>query len=301
MEEHFIPLKNIQTPNRTIGVYAISNENIDQETVQSFGAEWNAFHGFSEQEVSLLSQEYFDIVTSKMVNSDTIMADFGCGSGRFTKYWQGKAKRIVAIDPSDAVFAADKLIGKDDTIDIVKASIADIPFPDHYFDFGMSIGVLHHIPDTQQAMNSCVQKIKPGGYFYTYLYYNLDNRGWLFRLIWKASNVFRVIIAALPQKLKVIVCDLLAFVVYVPLVGLVRFLKLVGLPKSFWSKIPLSAYENKSLFIIRNDALDRFGTPLEQRFSKKEIEAMMTNAGLVNIVFSDCVPYWHAVGQKANP
>lgn len=298
MEQHYIPIKEIQTPHRTINVYDIGNQNIDQQTVDSFGSEWTDFNAFNDTEINLLSQEYFDIITDKMVNTNTVMADFGCGSGRFTKFWQGKAKRIVGIDPSDAVFAADKLIGKDDGIDIIRASISAIPFPDEYFDFGMSIGVLHHIPDTQQAMTDCVKKIKKGGYFYTYLYYSLDNRGFIFKLIWKLSNLLRYLVSALPQKIKAIVCDILAFLIYVPLVNLARLLKIIGLPKSIWSKIPLSAYENKSLFIMRNDALDRFGTPLEQRFSKQEIEIMMKKAGLSTVIFSENMPYWHAVGQK---
>jgi SAM-dependent methyltransferase len=58
-----------------------------------------------------------------------------------------------------------------------------IPYPwdDETFDFGMSIGVLHHIPDTKQALINCVKKIKKGGHFYVYLYYRFDNRGFLFK------------------------------------------------------------------------------------------------------------------------
>ncbi len=66
----------------------------------------------------------------------------------------------------------------------------------------------------------------------------------------------------------------------------------------FYKKIPLSYYSDKSFNNIRNDALDRFGTPLEQRFSKLQITKMMSEAGLSNIKFSDREPYWHAVGQK---
>ena len=66
----------------------------------------------------------------------------------------------------------------------------------------------------------------------------------------------------------------------------------------FYTKIPLSYYVGKSLNIIRNDALDRFGTPLEQRFSKKEIKQMMENSGLSEITFSEKEPYWHAVGKR---
>lgn len=49
---------------------------------------------------------------------------------------------------------------------------------------------------------------------------------------------------------------------------------------------------------MRTDALDRFGTKLEQRFSKKEIILMMKKSGLKNIKFSDHPPYHCALGYK---
>ena len=49
---------------------------------------------------------------------------------------------------------------------------------------------------------------------------------------------------------------------------------------------------------MRTDALDRFGTRLEQRFSRPEIEAMMIAAGLGEIVFRDDIPDWVACGRR---
>jgi hypothetical protein len=49
---------------------------------------------------------------------------------------------------------------------------------------------------------------------------------------------------------------------------------------------------------MRTDSLDRFGTQLEQRFTKIEIEGMMKAAGLTEIKFSNTVPFWCAVGIK---
>ena len=49
---------------------------------------------------------------------------------------------------------------------------------------------------------------------------------------------------------------------------------------------------------MRTDALDRFGTRLEQRFTKQQIAQMMEAAGLDNIRFADAVPYWCAVGFR---
>jgi hypothetical protein len=148
------------------------------------------------------------------------------------------------------------------------------------------------------AMNACVQKIRPGGHFLVYLYYNFDNRGALFKSIYWLSNLIRLLVSKLPGGFKRFVCNILAVLLYMPFVGLCRFLRILGMPERMRRKIPLQIYEKASFYIIRNDALDRFGTPLEQRFSKKQITAMMENAGLSDITFSVHPPYWHAVGKK---
>ena len=62
--------------------------------------------------------------------------------------------------------------------------------------------------------------------------------------------------------------------------------------------MPLSAYYNKPFFVIRNDSLDRFGTRLEQRFSEDEIRQMMMKSGLGEIIVSQGVPLYHAIGKK---
>jgi ubiquinone/menaquinone biosynthesis C-methylase UbiE len=288
----------IQTPNRSIYEFLIEDGNIDMVTVDSFGDEWQAFHGFEEQEIQKLGDEYFDIITPEMLNASTAVLEVGCGSGRFLKYVSEKAGLVVGVDPSHAIYAADKLVGVKENVLLVKASAGDLPFQDEAFDFVYSIGVLHHIPDTFKALQACVDKVKKGGYFFTYLYYDLDNRGFLFRSLFNASTLLRKGISKLPGKPKRFVCDLLAVTLYLPFVGLSRFLRRVGVKEQIRKKIPLFGYENKSFYIIRNDSLDRFGTPLEQRFTRNQIQEMMERAGLENIVFSNNIPYWHAVGKK---
>ena len=65
------------------------------------------------------------------------------------------------------------------------------------------------------------------------------------------------------------------------------------------NNIPLSSYRNNSLYTMKTDALDRFCTRLEHRFTKDEIYTMMEKAGLVEIKFSNKIPYWVAVGIKS--
>jgi hypothetical protein len=64
------------------------------------------------------------------------------------------------------------------------------------------------------------------------------------------------------------------------------------------SNVPLSAYRDRSFYAMPTDALDRLGTPLEQRFTRDQICKMMEAAGLERIVFGDKEPFWCAVGRK---
>ncbi len=52
---------------------------------------------------------------------------------------------------------------------------------------------------------------------------------------------------------------------------------------------------------MRNDALDRFGTRLEKRFTREEVIAVMVAAGLDGIKVSDSAPFWCAVGYHQRP
>jgi hypothetical protein len=65
--------------------------------------------------------------------------------------------------------------------------------------------------------------------------------------------------------------------------------------------MPLSVYRDKSFYTMRTDALDRFGTRLEQRFTAVQIRKMMQTADLDDICFSDGPPYWCAVGRRRDP
>ena len=62
---------------------------------------------------------------------------------------------------------------------------------------------------------------------------------------------------------------------------------------------PLYCYGDKSLYATRTDSRDRFGTPVERRFTNSEIEAMMKRAKLGNISYLEEERYWCAEGHKS--
>ncbi len=271
--------------------------NLDTDTVNSFGDEWSRFDQaeLSAAEASKIFSEYFAVFPWKKLPNDATGFDMGCGSGRWAKLVALRVGHLHCIDPSSALNVAKSALAHAANVSFHCASVDESPLPLDSQDFGYSLGVLHHVPDTVGAMRACVSMLKPGAPFLVYIYYAFDNRSPLFKLTWLCSDLLRRAVCKLPSKLKHTVTDVLAVLVYFPMARLSLAAERMGFKVA---SIPLSYYRNHGFYTMRTDSRDRFGTPLEQRFTRKEIAAMMDEAGLDDVCFSERAPYWCAVGIK---
>lgn len=272
-------------------------KNVDEKTVSSFGDEWTRFDqsGMTADEALKVFKEYFAVFPWDVLPPDAEGFDMGCGSGRWARLVAPKVGKLHCIDPSNALDIARANLSMHANVRFHKAYVDSECLPPNSQDFGYSLGVLHHLPDTIAAIRSCVDMLKPGAPLLLYLYYALDNRIFFYRVIWRLSDFGRKLIYRLPPGIKRLTTDVIALLVYMPLAILSRMVELVGLNVNC---IPLSYYRNHSFYTMRTDARDRFGTPLEKRFTKQEIEGMMKKSGLVNLSFSEDAPYWCVVGYK---
>jgi SAM-dependent methyltransferase len=272
-------------------------KNLDIDTVKSFGDEWSRFDqsDLSADEAGRIFDEYFAVFPWDKLPKDATGFDMGCGSGRWARLMAPRVGHLHCIDPSSALEVAKTTLSAAANVTFHRASVDDRALPPNSQDFGYSLGVLHHVPDTEGAIRECVAMLKPGAPFQLYLYYAFDNRSWLFKLVWRCSDLLRRGICRLPSTLKHLVTDTLAALLYYPLARLSLLAEKMGLGVS---SIPLSYYRNHSFYTMRTDSRDRFGTPLEQRFTRKEVAAMMEAAGLGDVRFSEQAPYWCAVGFK---
>jgi ubiquinone/menaquinone biosynthesis C-methylase UbiE len=272
--------------------------NIDPKVVNNFGQEWNKFNyrNIDNKNLKKIFNDYFKIFPFKKINKKSIGFDMGCGSGRWAKFIAPKVKKLNCIEPSNLAIKQAKLNLKAfKNCSFEKASASKNSLKNNSQDFGYSLGVLHHIPNTLLALQNCTKKLKSGAPFLLYLYYNFDNKPTWFKIIWKLSDILRIIICKLPFFLKYPISQFIAFFIYFPTSLILKILKKNKIKiKNF----PLSYYHDKNFYIMRTDALDRFGTKLEKRYSKKEIQTMMTRSQLNNIKFSKKPPYWVAVGTK---
>lgn len=275
-----------------------TKHNLDDATVDSFGDEWSRFDqtALSEEEASKIFDEYFAIFPWASLGSNATGFDMGCGSGRWARLVAPKVGHLHCIDPSSALETARRALSNAANVSFHSASVDQSALPEGSQDFGYSLGVLHHVPDTAAALRSCVTMLKTDAPFLVYLYYAFDGRSAAFRLAWRISDVLRRGICRLPSAAKHAVTDVLALLVYWPLARLSLLAEHLNLNVK---NIPLSYYRSHTFYTMRTDSRDRFGTPLERRFTKIEIASMMSAAGLRDVRFSEGAPYWCAVGYKA--
>ena len=273
-------------------------ENIDQQTVDSFGQEWNRFQQskLSGEESSFIFRQYFSIFPWELISKEAEGFDMGCGTGRWAAHVAKKVGLLHCIDPSSAIDVAKSNLRDFNNVVFYKSSADTVRIQKGSQDFGYSLGVLHHVPDHTSAIRSCVELLKPGSPFLLYLYSSFDNRPGWYKQIWRVSNIFRLAISSLPVFVKKPACDAIALFVYFPLANFARVLEKFGISVN---NIPLADYRKRSFYSMRTDSYDRFSTPLEKRFSKLDIVELMEGAGLENIKFRSDSPFWVAVGTRA--
>jgi len=274
------------------------SENRDESTIQSFGDEWERINqsDLKEEEKLQIFTDYFSIFPFDKINNKSVGFDMGCGSGRWATVIAPKVGKLYCIDASQkAVEVAKANLKTFNNVKYMTSSVNNVDLEQESFDFGYSLGVLHHVPNTLSAILSCSKLLRKGAPFLLYLYYAFDNKPKWYKLIWRFSELVRKIVNKTPSSLKLVITNFIAGIVYFPLSKIAFFAENIGLKVD---NFPLSYYRDKSFYTMRTDARDRFGTPLEKRFSRLEIKEMMQLASFENISFSESKPYWVVLAYK---
>lgn len=272
------------------------DENLDQGVIDSFGHEWATFDYDETKTTEALNAQFnaycAPVDLTQFNPKISVAADFGAGSGRWASRLIPFFSLVYALEPSDgASKVLNKKFADEVKIVVLQETVGANSIPLASLDLAMSLGVLHHVPNTSLAIKDVSQKIKPGGTFLCYLYYNLENKPTLYKVIFKGVNVMRKIISGLPLTIKHFVTSTIAALVYWPLARFSKVMTKFGINTS---NIPLHHYADMPFVMLANDALDRFGTSLEQRFSKAEITEMLrlANFDISTLKFSDVEPFW---------
>ncbi len=250
------------------------------------------------EERTTIFDNYFDIFPWDSLPANCVGADVGCGSGRWALLAAPRVAHLHLIDASeDAISVAKTNLAELGNVSFHVASVADLPLADASLDFAYAVGVLHHVPDTERAIRSIARKLKPGAPFLIYLYYALENQPAWYRGVWRLSNALRTVLSRSPPAVRYAASQGIAAVVYWPLARTAALLDGIRpLPQS----VPLSFYKDRSFYVMRTDAYDRFCTPLEKRFTKEQVRNMLEAAGFERVGFSNRAPFWCAVANRGS-
>lgn len=137
-------------------------------TQKSFGYEWTTYKVQRAEE----DHSYFlsKTGTDPQSLSGKLVLDAGCGSGRYSRIAGAGGATVIGVDLSMAVETAAEVTAHLPNVHIVQANIFELPFDSATFDFILSIGVLHHTPNTKRALDHLIPLLKENGEIAIWVY-----------------------------------------------------------------------------------------------------------------------------------
>ncbi len=269
------------------------NERDKNRVIESFGREWAAFSDCKAEHIGEF-ENYFDLVNLESLHGKKC-ADFGCGMGRWSQILLERVEVdfLVVVDLSEAIDVARRNLRKHDNVIFLKADLEALSFRPDVIDFSFCLGVLHHIPGgIDKAARNIAACSKQ---HLCYLYYDLDNRGLAFRTIFRLANGLRCLLSSIERETaRTILSHLLTIFVYYPFILLASLTRLIA---GSGVGMPLEYYIGYGYGRVRQDAYDRFFTPVEHRFDRRRITEIFQNL-YAEVMISKEPPYWHFLCRK---
>lgn len=197
--------------------------------------------------------------------TDKLALEAGCGGGHlYTELCLNQAKTIGLDQTPNSLRHIQKLFrdhGK--TANLVCGNIENIPFKKGTFDMVTSMGVIHHTPNTQGALQQLSAVLKENGTLHLMLYHK--NSAWNYikntlRILCKNSKLFSKTILYLTK---------------------------------YWQGETASQSSTETVF------RDNIVNPITKSFSLSELKQMSDNTGL-KIITSDRreIPELYVLGRK---
>jgi len=168
---------------------------------KSFGFQWNQFARTQLDDCSDTNQSQHRFVAETGWDFNDLsqcnVLEVGSGAGRFTEVFLRNTTCVLySVDYSSAVEANRRNnIRYENRLQLVQASIYELPFPDNIFDKVFCLGVLQHTPSFRDSIKSLVQKVRVGGEIVIDFY---PIHGWYTKI--HSKYILRPVTKRLPQS-----------------------------------------------------------------------------------------------------
>jgi SAM-dependent methyltransferase len=123
--------------------------------------------------------------------------EVGCGQGTTLNDLPRRGATVTGIDMSLGSIrrsrAGAEELGQEGSVRLARADAERLPFSDASFDIALSIGVLHHTPDTAQGVREIFRVLRPGGAAIVMLYRSGNPKWWTTRTLRAISSMADVV------------------------------------------------------------------------------------------------------------
>jgi SAM-dependent methyltransferase len=268
----------------------VPEDDMARRTQASFGYEWTHFNDW-KQSGEINFNDYFQGFDLPSLRGAVVL-DGGCGMGRHARQVAPFAERVVALDFSRAIDQASGNTADRGNVDCIQGDLLALPLADNSFDFVYSLGVLHHLDRTEEALRGLVRKLRPGGRMRIYLYWK--RHGWKGRVL-AGVTAARRITTRMPFPALKAACRVLSLGLFGGVVLPYRALSSAGVRAiEDW---PLFVYSKYPFNVLYNDQFDRFSAPIEKRYDADEVRELLLRVGLTSVSVRPCFG-WIADGTK---
>lgn len=212
----------------------------------------------------------------------TIGLDAGSGSGSDTAAIAGRhpAVEVISLDISEGVYATKQRTATLPNVHVVRGSVLAIPLKSGICDFGYSFGVLHHTSDPPGGLKEIVRVLKPGGRASIYVYEDHDGNPWKALPLRLVAAIRRVTTRLNPRTLSGL-CYLLSPFVVVAFSIPAQIMRRFKASRAFADRMPFNF--GTSLFSVHDDLVDRFGAPIEARYNRAQVVALLESGRLAAV------------------
>lgn len=263
--------------------------NLATQTISDFGYQWQRYtdnEGYYGT-VDVLKGIIEPLIDLREMRGKRV-AEIGSGTGRIVAMLlDAGVDEVTALEPSAAFEVLRRnLERRNDRVVFLNKEGQHIP--ENNFDFVVSIGVIHHVPDPDPLISAALRALRPGGRMLVWLY-GKEGSG----LIVNGIRALRAVTTRLPHFMVAGIAHLLTLALdgYIFACTHVR-----GLPLADYIKNVVGRFSRSKRYLV---VYDQLRPAYAKYYSESEARALLEANGFADVQLHFRYGYsWTVVGTR---
>jgi len=222
-----------------------------------------------------------EVISEPIVRGEIgIEVGSGCGYDTYIMAKENPKVRLISIDISDGIYNTKRLVTGLDNVIPLKCSALDIAVKGASLDFAYSFGVLHHTTDPKKGLLEIARVLKKGCPAFLYLYEDHSENAVKHAML-KFVTAVRRLTTSIPKKALYALSWALSPFVFITFTLPSKIMRNFKSTKHIAEGMPFNF--GTGFFSLRGDLYDRFGAPIENRYSRRGMKDLFMECGFSDI------------------